>query len=160
MTDITGFLKDGLGSNTSTRTDSNSVTNQVTFSEDSAETDQITAKSAVGGPGIGDVVAFYTNAKLIWLCVNGKMEISLLGYDQTLKLPSVQQLNNALAGLKGKPAGTLDPDWGIDSASIESLIKLDPFTGPQGQYTQLDPARFTLAHKTDGTDAQFQVGGP
>lgn len=88
------------------------------------------------------------------------MEISLLGYDQTLKLPSVQQLNDALSRLKGAPVGTQDEIWGIDSASIQSLINLDPFVGPQGQFVQLDPGRFVLAHKTDGTDALFQIGGP
>jgi hypothetical protein len=156
---ISTLLTDALGQNTITQTVSNSVTDQATFSTDSSETDQIIAKAAVGGPGVGDVIAFYTNAKLVWMCHNGKMELSLLGFDQTLKTPSVSQLSESLSGLKRKPAGTLDPTWKIDAKAIQSLISLDPFTGSQGQYTQLDPSRFTIAHKGDGTEARYQNGG-
>ena len=159
MTDASQLLSAALGSQTITQTVSNSLTNQAGSSFDDAELNQITAKTTVGGPGVGDIIAYYTDAKLVWLSHNGKMELTLLGYDQTLRTPNVYELHEALERLKGKPKGTRDAVWNVDAVGIESLLALDPFTGPRGPYTTLDPARFTIAQKADNTEAKFQNGG-
>lgn len=156
---VSGILTAGLGTSTISQTISNSVTNQHTFSVVTSETEKMVAKSSNGGPGEGDVICFYTDVKLLWCEINGKMQLAILGYNPTLKTPTMLQLSQALNTLVGKPKGTKDPIWLLDEKTIQSLLTLDPFTGPNGAKTQLNPSRFTLAHKLDGTSASFQNGG-
>jgi hypothetical protein len=124
-----------------------------------SETDLLTAKSINGGPGDGDVIAFYKNAKFAWLANKGRLQLLLLGYEPELKTPTARQLKQELVSLRGKPEGTLDPLWKIDSKSITSLLALDPFTGQNGPFAKPDPTRFVIARKTDGSEASFQNGG-
>ncbi|OCX51135.1 hypothetical protein BEL04_20715 [Mucilaginibacter sp. PPCGB 2223] len=156
---VNGLLTDALGSQAINQTVSNSVTNQQTYAVSSSETETMQAKASNGGPGDGDVICFYTDVKLLWCQVGGKMEFVLLGYNPTLKTPSAWQLKAALGGLVNRPPGARDAQWNLDARSIASLLALDPFTGPNGAQTQLDPARFSIAHKLDGSQASFQNGG-
>jgi hypothetical protein len=87
------------------------------------------------------------------------MQLSLLGYDPTLTTPTAGQLKTALGQLRGRPHGTKDAVWGLDSAAIVSLLNLDPFTGPDSTHTLLDPNRFTAATTDQNLPASFQVGG-
>lgn len=156
---ITSLIDDGITSKTIDSVISTSVTNQNESSVINSETESISALSSNGGPGNGDVICYYTNAQLVWFSDNGKLELSLLGYDPTLHFPSAIQLKQALMGLSGRPSGTKDPEWEIDSGAIASLLELDPFTGRSGASSILDPRRFTPAQNIDGGNASFQIGG-
>jgi hypothetical protein len=155
---IASTLKAGLGSQTITRNVSNSQTKMSSYSTTDTKTDEATASCSKGGPGEGDVIAFYTNAQLVWVADKGKINLMLLGHDPELRTPSASQLKKALASLNGKPASTRDAIWHIDAKNIRSLLALDPFTGPNGAFSQPDPARFAIVYKPDGTEAYYQNG--
>jgi hypothetical protein len=159
ITVVAGIVTAGLGTSTINRTISNSVTSQHSYSINSSETEKIVAKSSNGGPGQGDVICFYTNVNLLWYQANGRMKLAILGFNPILNTPSASQLKQALSSLTNKPKGTKDTAWFLDAESIRSLLALDPFTGPDGAKTQLDPSRFSVAYKLDGTEASFKNGG-
>ncbi|MES1159935.1 MAG: hypothetical protein ABUM51_04195, partial [Bacteroidota bacterium] len=156
---LSGILTSASGSSTINQTLSNSVTSQQTLAVSSSSTLQLTAHSSEGGPGTGDAICFYKNVRLLWYSHQGRMQLALLGYDPTLTTPTAGQLKTALVQLRGRPHGTKDAVWGLDSASILNLLNLDPFTGPDSTHTALDPARFSAATTDQGMPASFQVGG-
>ncbi len=156
---ICTVLRGGLGSQTITETVSNSQTEQNSVAVSASQTDQVTASADHGGPGEGDVIAFYLNAQFVWYADKGRLHLMMLGYEPELKTPTARQLKKQLASLRGKPAGTKDSKWHIDAKSLAGLLSLDPFTGPNGAFSQPDPKRFTVATKLDGSAAVFQNGG-
>jgi hypothetical protein len=159
LTTIGNIVTDGIGSDDINRTVSNAVTDQRSLNIGVSNTGATGATASNGGPGDGDVICFYRNAKLLWYAHNGKMQLALVGYEPTLKMPSAKDLKDALESLRFKPKGTKDVHWQIDAVAIQSLLNLDPFTGPGCAKTRLDPTRFSLAHKLDGSAALYQNGG-
>ncbi|HEY5392382.1 MAG TPA: hypothetical protein VIJ57_09730, partial [Hanamia sp.] len=122
------LIQEAVGSQTRTQTNSNTVNSQNSISINDSETHKIKAKVINGGPGDGDIFCFYTNAKIVWFANNGKMQLALLGYDLDLKSTSAKDLKDELASLRNKPKGTKDLKWKLDSATLASLLNLDPFT--------------------------------
>jgi hypothetical protein len=159
LTVVGGLVTGILGTTALNQTVVNSVTDTHTCAVNETQTESLQAKVSNGGPGQGDVICFYTNAKLLWFCYNGTMKLTLIGYDPSLKTPSAKQLADALRDLRLKPPGTKDDNWHLDCNAIQSLLDLDPFTKNGGDASvQLDPSRFTIARKLDGSDAVFQNG--
>ncbi len=104
------------------------------------------------GPGLGDRIIYLKNARLAWLGNGHMVNISVLGYDKissptakTLKddwteLTSGLQIKTASSnGVKSAPK--LGSRTGLDSHTILSLLKLDPFYG-HGSQVNLDESRF------------------
>jgi hypothetical protein len=156
---IVKLITDAFGFNTITRTITNSVTSQQTFSINSSGTESIIAKSSNGGPGDGDVICYYRDVNLLWFCNKGKMTLAVIGYDLALNTPAAKQLKQGLLYLASHPEAKKDTSNHLDTFSLQALLALDPFTGPDGPRTQLDPARFTPAYKLDGSLAVFHNGG-
>jgi hypothetical protein len=88
------------------------------------------------GPGRGDVMGYLKNARLAWILENGKLSVSLIDYE-TLAYTSMHLLREDLAVARG---GGVDTITGLDEASLESLVALNPFV--DGEDAALDPSRF------------------
>jgi hypothetical protein len=132
-----------LGTSTASVSTINTVTRQHTLSLVSSATVKQTAFANQGGPGVGDLIYYYLDARVIWYSKNGQMQLALLGYDRAAQL-NVGQLSGALRGLQHKPAGTLDPNTHLDASTITALLALDPFVAG-GAGAALPSPRFVPA---------------
>ena len=83
------------------------------------------------GPGAGDLISYYYNAKVLWYSENGVMSLALLGADGFAQ-PTASQLKAALQSATGV-------QWHLSASSIRSLLSLDPLA--QSGST-LNPSRF------------------
>jgi len=121
-----GIAGSALGSSSATQTNSTMVTSQHSLAVTASASLAQTAYSSQGGPGVGDLITYYYNARVVWYSKNGVMSLAVLGQDG-INQTTAQQLKTALEGLQGKPAGTQDPNVHCDAAAIQSLLDLDPF---------------------------------
>jgi hypothetical protein len=110
------------------------------------------ASSDPGGPGSGDLISYYYNARVLWYSENGVMGLVLLGVDG-FSQATVSQLKAVLLTLKNQSPGAKDAQWHLNSASINSLLTLDPFTNG-GPRSIPDPSRFI-----DISQATIQTSG-
>jgi hypothetical protein len=145
-------ISSALGSSSATQNTSTTVTSQHSLAISDSESLSQTALASQGGPGSGDLIAYYRNARILWYSQDGKMSLVLLGADG-LAQPTAQQLKNVLEDLKTKPPGTKDPQWQVDAGAIESLLRLDPFVAG-GPSAILLPPRFV-----DVSHMIIEVGG-
>jgi hypothetical protein len=146
------FIASGLGSSSATQSSSASVTSQHSVAITNSGLVSQTALASQGGPGVGDIITYYFNARVLWYSENGKMSLAILGFDGSAQ-PTAQQLRNALAELSMQPAGTKHPVWKADAAGIESLLRLDPFVAG-GSAAVLTPPRFV-----DVSHGAVEIGG-
>ena len=157
LTTIAGLL----GSSTATIQNTSTVTQQHTLSLVSTAAVKQTAFASQGGPGVGDLMYYYRNARVVWYSKNGTMQLALLGDDAAVQL-KVGQLSAALKGLQGKPAGTLDPNTHLDAPTISALLALDPFVAG-GPGAVLPLPRFVPAMngpaEVDTAAGQMDVSG-
>jgi hypothetical protein len=121
----------GLGQVSATQTDGQTVAREDTLALLQMVGTTIDTGENQGGPGIGDIISFLKNAKLVWLAPNGRLTLALLGYDGIVDI-GVNFLKTHL----GNTAKT-----GLDRDTGQALLNLDPFVagGPQAS---LAPARF------------------
>jgi hypothetical protein len=154
---IVDLINAAFDHNTITSTITNSVTSQQTYAISSSGTESVIAKSSNGGPGDGDAICYYTDVNLLWFCNKGKMRLAVIGYNPTLNIIAAKRLKEGLVYLTSHPTAKKDTISHLDAISLRSLLALDPFTGPNGPRTQLDPARFIPADKLDGSSAQFHI---
>jgi hypothetical protein len=142
-TQVIGAILSGIGGNmgSSAATMQTSQYNIVGNSLDIATTSEIEQDVLVknGGPGEGDLITYYSNAKVVWFSQNGKMTLALLSAD-ALKTMSVAQLKDGLSYLKDKPKGSKDPNLLLNANTIKSLLLLDPFVANSSP--KLDINRF------------------
>jgi len=97
------------------------------------------------GPGRGDLIAFYRDARVIWGMAGGQVTLTLLDYDG-LFIFSIDQLRADLAALsRGQAAQS-----GLDAPTLTSLIALDPLARKPRTMVdtvlsvpKLPPSRFT-----------------
>ena len=94
------------------------------------------ATSADLGPGRGDVIGFLENARLAWTMVNGDITVTLIDYG-AVTYRSVYQLRADLLALRGGGQASYS---GLDEATLEQLLELDPFY--TGEEAPLDSPRF------------------
>jgi hypothetical protein len=127
---IGGELTKAFGQTTVTTTVGTSSSNQRVLTLMITQQDTVTTNPQSGGPGIGDLVSFLVNARLCWFAYNGVFQLALLGWDAVSSM--------SVATLKTKGAQT-----GLDPATIQALLALDPFVagGPQAS---LPRPRFEL----------------
>src|SRR6266705_3482800 len=104
---------------------STETTGRVNASDHSLELTNIIATSINtwendGGPGVGDVVYYLKNPRLVWLAENGKVTLALLDHG-VVATASVSSLR-----------ANLNSGWqGLDREAIQNLLALDPFTNPK-----------------------------
>lgn len=79
------------------------------------------------GPGLGDVIVYLRNAQLVWLAQDGQVTLALLG-QESVDNPSVGDLLSDLR--ESDPARRRT---GLDTATIRSLLRLDPFVDLGGR---------------------------
>lgn len=135
------FISSGLGSSTATISTVDAITAQHALTVSSTSTMSQTAYSSQGGPGKGDLISYYYNARVVWYSKNQMMQLAIIGYDGFVQA-TAQQLSSALKSLQSKPAGTVDPEMHVDAATLSSILALDPFVAG-GQTLIPDPKRFT-----------------
>jgi hypothetical protein len=118
------------GSDTLTTETDNTIT--VTL----ADTSMFSAVAGLG-PGVGDRIVYISDLKLMWTAINGQVGISVLGFDSIARF-AVQQLLQELTLLNnGQAAGSTDSK--LDAATINTLLKLDPFTAPPPPRNLVEP---------------------
>lgn len=133
-------ISSGMGSSTATQNNSTTVSSAHTVSISNSESINQTAFASQGGPGEGDIISYYYNARVVWYSDNGTMRLAILGYDGFAH-PTAGQLRKLLIKLKNSPHGTKDPEWHLDSNSVSSLLNLDPFVANNANAV-LEPPRF------------------
>jgi hypothetical protein len=144
-------IASGLGSTTATQTDTLQTTQQNTLSVTDSVSTVRTAVSSEGGPGLGDLIIYYRDVKVVWFSNNGQMQLAVLGYSSAIQT-SAAQLQQALKSLQGKPQGTLDSQWALDEVSIRALLSIDPFAAG-GPGVELPSSRFVLV-----TERPVEIG--
>jgi hypothetical protein len=144
-------IASGLGSTTATQTDTLQVTQQNTLSVSDTLQTVRTAPASEGGPGVGDLIIYYRDVKVVWFFNNGQMQLAVLGHSAAVST-SVNQLQLALKSLHGKPEGTLDAQWALTAESITALLSIDPFVAG-GEATSLPSSRFVLV-----SDGVLEIG--
>ncbi len=128
LTTIAGLL----GSSTATQTNSSVVAAQNTLQVGASQTQSQTAQASQGGPGVGDLITYYYNARVVWYADGQAMHLAVLGLDGSVQI-NAGKLAAAWVALQSQPEGTIDPVSHLDVDSLHSLLLLDPFfNGTQG----------------------------
>jgi hypothetical protein len=126
-----GVSKTLMGSVSTTTTEGTTVNSDHTLGLSQVNAQTITTNAKLG-PGRGDVVVFYKDARVAWGMENGQVTITLIDHGP-LAMITIDTLLNDLAAVKaGQPA----PVSGLDQHSLESLIKLDPLASLPGKRTK------------------------
>lgn len=141
------------GSVDTSQTSKTEVNTDRTLSVKVATSQNITTASR-GGPGRGDLVVFYSGARVAWSMDEGKVSLTMLDHGP-LMMVTVDTLNADLAAANaGQPA----PVTGLDADTLGALIKLDPMASTSnrppvvGGGVTLPASRFTK-------DGQLLVNG-
>jgi hypothetical protein len=124
-----------FGQTTVTSTVGTTSTQQKVLTLTITEQQTVTTSSQSGGPGSGDLIFYLTNARLCWFANDGLLQLALLGWDRVASV-SAGFLQNQ---------GTQS---GLDPATIQALLALDPFVagGPQAALAQ---PRFKLVETAE-----------
>ncbi|HXK02177.1 MAG TPA: hypothetical protein VMS37_07225 [Verrucomicrobiae bacterium] len=107
-----------------TNSNSDAVTNQDDHTVKLLLTDTSVFSSAAGlGPGVGDRIVYFKNVRVVWMALNGEVGIHVLGFER-VSADSVQSLQSDLATAT---SGTGTNNSGLDAATLENLLNMDPF---------------------------------
>lgn len=109
-----GNIETSVTTGTTVNTDSTLGISQVTA--------QTISTNSHLGPGHGDLLVFYKDARIMWVMDQGEVSLTILDHGP-LAMVSVDTMLNDLAAVK---AGAPAPVTGLDQATIEALLKLDP----------------------------------
>ncbi len=138
-----------LGSSTSTTTNGTTVNHDGTLGLSQVHTQTISTNAKLG-PGRGDLIVFYKNARVLWGMENGDVTLTLIDHGP-LGVVSFDSLLNDLNAVR---AGQVAPVTGLDAPTLEALIKLDPLAPSTNRIIKvpgsvlrpnaptLDPSRF------------------
>ncbi len=110
-----------MGSVSTSTTNGTTVNSDHTLGLSQVNAQTITTNARLG-PGRGDVVVFYKDARVAWGMENGEVTITLIDHGP-LAMLTIDTLQNDLAAVI---AGGVAPVSGLDRPTLESLIKLDP----------------------------------
>jgi hypothetical protein len=130
-----GVISGLLGTSANTGTVGTTVTNQNSLTVTLGETDSLTTNPGGGGPGHADVLYYLKNARICWFTNGGPLQLALLGWD------AADTITAALLEQSNGPTG-------LDDATREALLKLDPFAGG-GPGVTLPSPRFVLVDTFD-----------
>jgi hypothetical protein len=152
LSSIASALPAALGTSTATQNTGASVTSQRSQLITSTATLTQNAFASQGGPGAGDVISYYYNARVFWYSDGERAQLSILGFDGFVQLTAAE-MKQALTALKAQPAGSISPIAHLNADSISGLLSLDPFVAG-GPSAKLDPPRFV-----DISRGIVEVGG-
>lgn len=116
-----GSAKVLMGSVDTSTTTGTTVNTDNTLGLTQVSASSITTNARLG-PGRGDVIVFYKNARVAWAMEEGEVTLVLLDHGP-LGMVTVDTLRNELAIAR---AGQVPPVTGLDATTLESLIALDP----------------------------------
>lgn len=85
-------------------------------------TSQAITTTSRGGPGHGDLVVFYKDARVAWGMDQGKVSLTMLDHGP-LAMVTIDTLRSDLAAAN---TGAAAPVTGLDADTLGALIKLDP----------------------------------
>lgn len=114
-------VKTLMGSVDSSTTSGTTVNSDSTLGVSQVNVQTMSTNSHTG-PGRGDVVVFYKNARVAWVMEDGEVSLSLLDHG-AMGVVTIDTLRSDLAAVN---AGQVAPVTGLDAASLTSLIALDP----------------------------------
>jgi hypothetical protein len=115
-------IASGLGSVSASETSGKINTSDHSLELTSQLQTTISTDENNGGPGVGDVVYYLKNPKLVWLAENGRVTLALLDRGMV----STVLVSNLKANL--------NTGWqGLDPATVRDLLSLDPFANPTGR---------------------------
>jgi hypothetical protein len=135
----------------------------VTVQDDRSVTLSITNMNQYGsgqglGPGVGDRIVYLRDVKVVWMAVNGEVGIHVLG-TSGIGANAVQDLMQEKAILKGGGTATL----GLDLATIDALLDVDPIVGSASRFTlfgpRIGPPRFVPANPAGRSGTTTSSGG-
>ncbi len=110
-----------LGNVDTTTTTGTTVNSDSTLGLTQVSAQNITTNAKLG-PGRGDLIVFYKDARVLWGMEDGEVTLTLIDHGP-LAMLTIDTLKNDLAAVQaGQPA----PVSGLDAPTLESLIKLDP----------------------------------
>ena len=89
--------------------------------------DALATSAKIGGPGVGDVLHFFKDVRMVWAYFGGQLRICPLDYREVFV---------TAAGLRAHPDTV-----GISAADAEALLRLDPFA-PEAAPATLPADRF------------------
>lgn len=115
-------IASGLGEISAEMTEGQIEARQKTLRTTFTTTDSWSTGECDGGPGIGDIIVYLSNLKILWIAYNGSLILTPLGWDGEHS-HSVQWIRE-----------------NMDTEFVEELLKLDPFTA--GEFIEIDPHRF------------------
>jgi hypothetical protein len=102
------------------------------------------------GPGLGDVLVYYRNARVAWVMEDGQVQLFLLDHGPLVQLTTELLLQD----LEGLQNGTLTPATTaskLDALTVDSLLDLDPLVA-SSLFPTLPSSRFT-------PETTLQLGG-
>ena len=103
-----------FGQTTVTTTVGTTASKQHVVTLTLTEQQTVTTNAQSGGPGSGDLIFYLANVRLCWFANNGSVQLALLGWDH------VASVSTGLLRTQGAQSG-------LDPATIQSLLALDPF---------------------------------
>lgn len=121
-----GVGKTLLGSVDVTTTEGTTVNSDATLGLTQVNAQTITTNAKLG-PGLGDIIVFYKDARVLWGMEQGQVTLTLVDHGP-LAMVSIATLRSDLAAAR---AGKVAPVTGLDVPTLESLIKLDPLAPPE-----------------------------
>lgn len=89
---------------------------------------QYEAKAGLG-PGVGDRIVFLNDVRVVWMAIQGEVNLVILGYEKIVAT-AVDDLQQALQTIA---AGGQSP-LGLDAETIKYLLGLDPLATPPGPH--------------------------
>jgi hypothetical protein len=119
-----------LGSSTATQTNTGISASQNTLQVGTSQTITQTAKANQGGPGVGDLITYYYNVRVVWFSDGQAMQLAVLGFDGSNQT-SAGRISAALSALSNQPPGTIDPLTHLNADSLANLLQIDPFCSGQ-----------------------------
>jgi hypothetical protein len=115
-----------LRSSSATETNSTVFASQNTLQVGASQTLTRIASAKQGGPGVGDIIAYYYNARVLWYSDGGTMRVAIMGFDG-VNQTTTGNLTAAWLRLKNQRPGTIDPVYHLDVTSMYMSLSLDPF---------------------------------
>jgi hypothetical protein len=79
---ILSFISTQIGEIGSTHETGISDLNETQMTLTQTGTDSLSTNAKIGGPGVGDVIHFYKNLRMIWLYYGGQLRLAPLDYDE------------------------------------------------------------------------------
>lgn len=122
-----GGILQGIPPSTSS-SDTVSITTEDDHSVSLSVSDlsQYEAKAGLG-PGVGDRIVFLNTVRVVWMAIQGEVDLVILGYDK-VTAAAVDDLQADLQALAGGGRSAL----GLDADTIKYLLGIDPLVQSTG----------------------------